>query len=237
MNPVSYPKGEMPAKNCLKTYVENGHYHVYNRGVEKRNIFLDDQDYRVFLHFLKFYLSPPKANFTHPLQETTDFKLTRIRDFSSLNNQVNLLAYCLMPNHFHLLLIQKTLTGMTKLLRSLSTNYAMYFNRKYQRVGHLFQGIYKAVLILKEPYLLHLSRYIHLNPSELTGMNPVKWPYSSYPYYLGKKKALWIDPEPILSFFKSARRTTFKDILSYQSFIEDYQEDPKEMLGNLIIED
>ncbi|MFZ5366530.1 MAG: transposase [Patescibacteria group bacterium] len=227
----------MPAKNRIKVYIENGHYHVYNRGIEKRDIFLDDQDYRVFLHFLKFYLSPPKTNFTHPLGEITGFKPTRIRDFSSsLSQELQLLAYCLMPNHFHLLLTQKTSNGMTKLLRRLLTNYAMYFNRKYKRNGYLFQGNYKAVLVLEEPYLLHLSRYLHLNPAELTGTDPVNWPYSSYPYYLGKKKAIWINPEPILSFFKTARRTSLKDILSYQSFIEDYQEDPREMLGNLIIE-
>lgn len=234
----------MPAKNRIKTYIENGYYHVYNRGVEKRNIFLDDQDYRVFLHFLKFYLSPPQTNFKHPLRELTNSKLLRVRAFSSFNHplsqELELLAYCLMPNHFHLLLFQKTLTGMTKLLKSLLTNYAMYFNRKYQRTGHLFQDIYKAVLILEEPYLLHLSRYIHLNPAELTavtGTNPVKWPYSSYKYYLGKKKATWINPESILSFFKTASRTSLKDILSYQSFVEDYKEDPREMLGNLIIEE
>ncbi len=234
----------MPAKYRVKTYLENSYYHVFDRGVEKRDIFLDEQDYRVFLHFLKFYLSPPPAKFAHPLKEITDFKPTRIRVFSSLNKPLNqeleLLAYCLMPNHFHFLLYQKTLSGMTKLLRRLLTNYAMYFNRKYQRVGHLFQDIYKAVLVLEEPYLLHLSRYIHLNPAELTeltGTNPVRRPYSSYEYYLGKKKAAWINPDPILSFFKTAQRTSLKDILSYQSFIEDYQEDPKEVLGNLIIEE
>lgn len=168
----------MPAKYRVKTYLENSYYHVFDRGVEKRDIFLDEQDYRVFLHFLKFYLSPPKPNFAHPLKEITDFKPTRIRVFSSLNKPLNqeleLLAYCLMPNHFHLLMFQKTLTGMTRLLRSLLTNYAMYFNRKYHRIGYLFQGNYKAVLILEEPYLLHISRYIHLNPAELTGTDPVK---------------------------------------------------------------
>lgn len=226
----------MPAKNRIKTYVEDGYYHVYNRGVEKRDIFLDDQDYRVFLHFLKFYLSPSKEKFAHPLGEITNFRPIRIRSFSPLSEEVQLLCYCLMPNHFHLLIHQKATTGMTKLLKSLLTNYAMYFNRKYERVGHLFQGAYKAVLIWEEPYLLHLSRYIHLNPTGLTGTDPVSWSYSSYPYYLKKKQAVWINPDLILSFFKTARRDSLRDTLSYQSFIEDYKEDSKEMLGNLIIE-
>ena len=86
---------------------------------------------------------------------------------------------------------------MSDLMRRLSTAYSMYFNKKYRRVGHLFQGIYKAAYVDKDPYLLHLSRYIHLNPLELalTGFNLVKaaiYPYSSYAYYLGKKRAEWI---------------------------------------------
>jgi putative transposase len=227
----------MPAKNRVKTYIENGYYHVYNRGIDKRKIFLDDQDYRVFLHFLKYYLSPQESVFHHPLEEISNLKPIRLRSFPSLNKEVNLLAYCLMPNHFHLLVFQKTISGMTKLLKSLLTNYAMYFNRKYKRTGYLFQGNYKAVLVLDEIYFLHLSRYLRLHPSNLTGTDPVKWPYSSYAYFLGQKKAGWLNPEPILSNFRTAQRTSLKDVLSYQSFIEDFQEDPQGLLENLIIED
>ena len=107
----------MPAKNVVKTYVENGYYHIYNRGVEKRDIFLDDQDYSVFLHFLKQYLSPPQPKGT--FLTMTGLHLVRPRPVHPLHNEIDLLAHCLMPNHFHLLLKQKTPDGMIKLLRRL----------------------------------------------------------------------------------------------------------------------
>jgi len=231
----------MPQKNSLKKYLENGYYHVYNRGVEKREIFLDEQDYKVFLHFLKQYLSPPSPKDLllaglHPDGEHPP---------QTIHDQVHLLAYCLMPNHFHFLLKQITIDGMTKLLRRVCTNYVMFFNKKYKRVGTLFQGIYKAVSVETDEYLLHLSRYIHLNPvldrvAPCRGMNPpetpIDYPFSSYQNYLGKITTPWVKPEEILSFFKTAQRTSLKDILSYQSFVEDYQEDPKEILGRLVIE-
>ena len=147
-----------------------------------------------------------------------------------------------MPNHFHLLLNQVSKESMRHFMQSLCTSYSMYFNKKYKRIGSLFQDIYKAALIVEDPYLLHLSRYIHLNPIELlTGPSPVsveKYPYSSYAYYLGKKQVMWINPKPILSFFKTQRRinSTLQDFFSYQSFVEDYVEDPKEILGTLSID-
>lgn len=234
----------MPQKNSLKIYIENGCYHVYNRGVEKREIFLDEQDYKVFLHFLKQYLSPPSPQGT--FLTLTGLHPVRPRSIQTLHDQVDLLAYCLMPNHFHFLLKQITFDGMTKLLRRVCTNYVMFFNKKYKRVGTLFQGIYKAISVDVDEYLLHLSRYIHLNPmldrvAPCRGMKPPEtpadYPFSSYQNYLGNITTSWVKPKEVLSFFKTARRTSLKDILSYQSFIEDYQEDPREMLGNLIIEE
>ena len=233
----------MPAKNIIKPYVENGYYHAYNRGVEKRDIFLDEQDYTVFLHFLKQYLSPPPP--AGVSLAMTRLHLVRPRPIQSLYKEIDVLAYCLMPNHFHLLLKQITIDGMTKLLQRLGTSYSIYFNKKYDRVGSLFQGTYKAVLITQDKYLLHLSRYIHLNPvfdkvAPCQGYkacsHPLDSPFSSYQHYLGKKKAKWIKPEEILSFFKTVQRTSLKDILSYQSFVEDYLEDEKEILEDLLLE-
>lgn len=232
----------MPAKNRIKPYVENGYYHVYNRGVEKRKIFLDDQDYRVFLHLLKTYLSPPKKNALHPLAEVSKFKPVRVRPIPNFHEKITLLAYCLLPNHFHLLLHQQPREGMQKMMRSLCTTYAMYFNRKYERTGSLFQDIYKAAWVGEgdtgDAYLLQLSRYIHLNPRfELTGINPVNWQYSSYQYYLGKKVAQWINPQPILNYFsrlapKSSDETTDR----YQKFVEQLVEHPAGTVGKLAIE-
>ncbi len=231
----------MPAKNIIKQYVEDGFYHVYNRGVEKRIIFIDDQDYRVFLHLLKFYLSPflKENNNQHPLTVLTGFNPVRLRPLQSLNNDVELLAYCLMPNHFHLLIKQLSIDGMTKLMRRLITTYSMYFNRRYKRVGHLFQGTFKAALIQEDSYLLHLSRYIHINPKELSdkGLNPVNYLYSSYGYYLGNKTVNWIKPQIILEYFESTDLLIPKNINSYKKFVEDYLGDSEEYLGRLTLED
>lgn len=227
----------MPAKNIVKQYLENGYYHIYNRGVEKRNIFLDDQDYRVFLHLLKFFLSPSEIQEKHPLTDLTGFNPVRLRPLRTLFGEIDLLVYCLMPNHYHLLAKQASRMGITKFVRKISTTYAMYFNRRYKRVGHLFQGAYKAALIENDAYLLHLSRYIHLNSVALTGSNPVNYPYSSYGYYLGLKSSEWIKPKFILDYFESNPILLPKDINSYQRFVEDYLQDSKEILGTLVLEE
>lgn len=229
----------MPAKNIVKQYLENGHYHLYNRGVEKRNIFLDDQDYTVFLHLLKYYLSPPDPNNEHPLANLplTGFNPVRLRPMQTLFGKIDLLSYCLMSNHYHLLVKQITRDGITQLTRKISTTYSMYFNHRYERVGHLFQGIFRAVLIQEDPYLLHLSRYIHLNPNEVTGFNPVTYPYSSYQYYLGLKNAPWVKPQFILEYFQSSSSLLPKKINSYRKFVEEYLQDSKEQLGPITLED
>lgn len=205
----------MPRKNSLKTYVEGGYYHIYNRGVEKRKIFLDNQDYSIFLYFLKECLNPPNPS------EPLNFKR-----YINLCNEIDLLAYCLMPNHFHFQVKQNSKNGIEKLMRGIATKYVMYFNKKYKREGRLFQGVYQAVLIDREEQFLHLSRYIHLNPVELpnVGLSKLdKYPYSSYKNYLGIKKAKWLKPKEVLDCFESARRSSLSDIFSYQSFVEDYQ--------------
>jgi len=231
----------MPAKNSIKQYIENGFYHIYNRGVDKRNIFLDDQDYRVFLHLLKFYLSPQEQKYQnqHPLTEVTGIIPVRLHLFETLPNEIDLLTFCLIANHFHLLLKQITADGVTKLLRRITITYAMYFNKRYKRVGHLFQGIFKAAFIENDAYLLYLSKYIHLNPTELTGIIPVNYPYSSYAYYMGTKSAPWIKPKFILDYFQNNKNDLLlpKQINSYKSFVEEYQQNPQELLGTLLLEE
>lgn len=192
---------------------------------------MEDKDYKVFLHFLKKYLSPPTTEITLANSSLTGVTPVRPRIIKSLYGVVNLLAFCLMPNHFHLLVKQMTKDGITQLMNRISTNYGMYFNKKYQRVGPLFQGVYKAVLIDNDDQLLHLSRYVHLNPvQEPTErahplQNILLNSCSSYGDYLGQRKTIWVHPAEILGFFKTAQRTSLRDIFSYQSFVEDYEEE------------
>ena len=227
----------MPSKNRVKQYVEGGHYHVYNRGVEKRRIFLDDQDYRVFLHLLKYYLSATELSDEHPLKEITGFVPVKLRPIEPLYNKVELLCYCLMPNHFHLLLKQISKDGMEKLMRRLSTTYAMYFNRRYDRVGTLFQGRYKAVLVDTDEHLLHLSRYIHQNPTLTKGFLN-EYPYSSYSYYIGEQKADWLRPEPILKYFDKTSdfgKYEAARFQNYKEFVEEYEKEPEQLIDYLLI--
>lgn len=223
----------MPSKNSIKSYVANSYYHIYNRGVEKRKIFLDDLDYKVFLSYLKIYLQPPMDREKITIKIGGSTFNAHPRPLKNYNDQIELVAYCLMPNHFHLLIYQKSEKGMEFFMRSLATKYSQYFNKKYNRVGYLFQSTYKAVMVDKDEYLLHLSRYIHLNPYKET---PLKDAYSSYREYLGLRKTDWIKSRKVLEYFSAPGESKNQDFLSYQSFVEDSLEDPKENISELVID-
>jgi putative transposase len=207
----------MPAKHTIKIYAADSIYHIYNRGVEKRNIFIDSSDYQIFLHCLKEALLPESQ-----LKRTlTTFTLKGLsfqgvmKPPKNFSNEVSLLAYCLMPNHFHLLIKQAKERSIDLFMRSISTRYAIYFNKKYKRVGHLFQGPYKASIILEEQYYLHISRYIHRNPLAYT--KNLLDAYSSYADYLKKRETPWVKPEIILSSFGSSEN---QSIAAYKNFVE-----------------
>lgn len=204
----------MPAKNIIKEFAPDSYYHLYNRGVAKQNIFLDYQDYKVFLSYLKVYLTLP--NLQGPsLKEPPSRKLKNYFELARL------LAYCLLPNHFHLMVFQKEIDTITNFMRSIGTKYSMYFNRKYQRVGPVFQGRYKAVLITTEPQFIYLSKYIHRNPlpsrTDLEGLKDYK--YSSYQNYLGLFNQTWVDKSEVLSYFSKINPKQ-----SYQNFVEETDE-------------
>jgi len=211
----------MPGRNSIKQYISNGYYHIYNRGVEKRLIFQDEQDYSVFLGYLKEYLTPKnEKGLRMRLSDPNISSKERDRVLKSLrmNNfadEITLLAYCLMPNHFHLFIKQKSANSIDKFMRSLCTRYTMYFNKKYKRVGSLFQSVYKAVSILNESQFLHLSRYIHKQALASQGESLEDQP-CSYKEYLGLRKTEWVKPDEVLSYFSTTNPT-----LSYESFIKE----------------
>lgn len=227
----------MPVKDTIKTYIKNGIYHVYNRGVEKRDIFLNTQDYHVFLQYLKEALIDPKSI---PINKSIftlkggTFKGLR-KQPKNFYNKISLLAYCLMPNHFHFLIQQTNERDIKVFMQSIITRYSMYFNKNHNRVGGLFQNHYKASLVMEEQYLLHLSRYIHLNP--LTYTEDIVGAYSSYADYLGKRHAQWVYPKFILSFFQKNSLHYLKSINSYKNFVESYNDNDEERLGRLILEE
>lgn len=204
----------MPAKNSLKDYSPETYYHVYNRGVAKQNIFLDEQDYKTFLSYFKLYLTPPNLQ-GQSLKAPPSHKLKNYCD------TLKLLSYCLMPNHFHLFIFQKESNTMADFFHSLATKYSMYFNKKYKRVGHVFQGRYKAVMVTGENQFIYLSKYIHRNPLDILPSGTVLegYKYSSYQNYLGRFKQTWVDTTDILSYFSKNQQTD-----SYKRFVEEMDE-------------
>lgn len=216
----------MPSKNTIKSFTQNSYYHVYNRGVEKRRIFEDREDYQTFLKYLEIYLTP--TNILTAQKPPPRFNLLN----KNLSEEVKLIAYCLMPNHYHLILRQTTRDGITKLMRQIQTAYSMYFNKRNSRVGPLFQGIYKAIQIPNDEYLAYLSRYIHRNPLE-RGANLRDFQWSSYTYYFLGNPPVWLNTEAISQYFKISGKNQ-----DYGKFVEtpDEKLDTNIDLKNLILE-
>lgn len=232
----------MPAKNAIKTYVSGGFYHIYNRGVEKRDIFLDDQDRNVFIYYLKIYLSPKEIILDEVKQKNlSDLeKARKVLELMSINNfcdKIELVCFVLMNNHFHLLIRQKSSNDIERFMRSLITKYVTYFNHKYKRIGPLFQGRYKAVLVDNDEQFIHLTRYIHTNPLELLNKNQELQSYrwSSYRLYIEDINPLWLKKRHICSYFKKIKEIGF---YSYKDFVEGYKdktyEEMKAVLGTLL---
>lgn len=139
-----------------------------------------------------------------------------------------------MGNHFHLLVFQKEPDGINFFMRSLATKYSMYFNRKYKRVGTIFQGAYKAVLVESEEQLIYLSKYIHRNSIEIlpTGFHLEGYKYSSYGNYLGLFNQVWVYKDDILGLFSQTNQSN-----SYQNFVEEADERDLPTIKNLLIEE
>jgi len=144
-------------------------YHILNRGVDKRKIFLDKQDYFRFIHDLFEFNDQNLVNNTFYAFQKFKNNVTELREIkrSSRKLLVDIFAFCLMPNHYHLLLSPRVKDGVSKFMHKLGTAYVKYFNQKYQRKGTLFEGRYKSILITNESHFYHLPYYIHSNPLDL----------------------------------------------------------------------
>jgi putative transposase len=174
----------------LRVLYKNAWYHVMNRGLGRDDIFLDDKHRKMFLHVLS--------------EVSKKFK-------------VEIHAYCLMDNHYHLM-IKTPLANLDKAMRHLNSVYTIRYNKSIKSDGPIFRGRYKSILVEEERYLLELHRYIHRNPSNakmvMDGLDK-KYPWSSYQYYLmnGKKVPKWLQTNHILGLFKNSVR-------KYENFIE-----------------
>lgn len=188
----------MPRRNVQKSDIAETYYHAYARGTSKQPIFLDTSDFKYFIGLFERYLSlQPKIGKSH-------------LGYPHFHGKVELLAYCLMNNHFHLLLYQKVEGSMSLFMKSVMSSYCMYFNLKYKKSGSIYESTYKASLINSDSYLSHISRYIHLNPRYWQ-----RYKYSSLKYYLSLESVEWLDMAKVKELFSGPDE--------YMDFLKDYE--------------
>lgn len=203
----------MPSR--IIPFVNGEYYHIFNRGVAQMPIFSNYRDYKRFSKTVSYYLvDGPKPRFS--------FFDPKKHQLNSGKKIINIIAYCFMPNHFHFLLQQTKEGGITEFVGRISNSYTKYFNIKRERAGPLLQGEFKAVHIETNEQLLHVSRYIHLNPLVgylIKDLEDYRW--SSFNEYMGKNTMKLCDKEIILNQFKSAKE--------YKQFILDQEDYGKQL--------
>jgi len=194
----------MPTRKAV--FANNEFYHIFNRGVDKRKIILDQNDSDRFLKSILFFNSKKPIGSIYE-KTFSQNKLSPLGGLTAKSDKlVNIVAYCLNPNHFHFILEQKIDGGISEFMKRLGGGYTWYFNYKYKRNGSLFQGSFKSVFADKNEYLLHLSAYINLNNRvhKLGGLT-AKLARSSWNEYLNDKKCFSLCAKDIiLSQFKNS---------------------------------
>lgn len=186
----------------------NNFYHIFNRGFKKQNIYLNSQDYKRFSSILEIYPQGIEWKFSYWKLQGIKWKQAIIIKCKIEEKQlVEIIAYCLMPNHFHLLVKQQKDEGIRKFMTKLSNSYAHYFNVKHNQSGPVFEGRFKAVKIESNEQLLHVSRYIHLNPysAEIIKKKDdlINYDFFSLKEYLNKENRLICNPAIILKQFSN----------------------------------
>ena len=213
-----------------KTPLVNGqYYHIFNRGVNKQPIFFVKRHYERAIETIKYYLTAkPPLRYSKFICLSKMNREILLKEISHLEKQVDLIAYCLMPNHFHLLLKQNIDDGISEFVKRFQISYTLFFNTKHKREGPLLNGQFKAVLIEDDNQLLHLSRYIHLNPHTSYKVRNLfqllNYEWSSFPEYLKKTQNEICSKDIILTLFKSNEL--------YKEFVLD-NADFQRKLGNI----
>lgn len=216
--------------------INNQIYHVLNRGVASQPIFLNESNYERAQETLFYYQNTsPTLGYSQFLRLSLAER-KRILEGLRLQKKflVEIIVYCLMPNHFHILLKQVHENGISTFLSNFTNSYTRYFNSKNKRIGHIFQGKFKAIRIETDEQLLHVSRYIHLNPYSsfvVKNLNDLRlYPYSSLPEYLDPKSTDLCQKKMVLDNFRK-----FK---TYQKFLADQANYQRELenIKHLLLE-
>lgn len=202
-------------------FENNYFYHVLNRGVDKRSIFEDDNDKNHFLSIMNFYQYSPTISYSEFKRFS---KVTKEKYLNTLNKEtpiVEIISFCLMPNHFHLLIIQNVENGVQKFMSNLQNSYARYFNLKHKRSGVLFGSVFRAINVKDDEQLLHVMRYIHLNPLssglvKSSELHNYKW--SSHVEYLHNTDRGLSSQKILNSYFKSTKE--YVDFINSQKGLQ-----------------
>ncbi len=202
------------------------YYHVYNRGVDKRTVFQDKEDLKVFLRHLN------KLNTIDSFGGLHVMKYGKLR--GSTSKLVEIVAFCLNPNHFHMILTPLVEGGIEKFMQKVGTGYTMYFNDKYERSGSLFQGRYKVKHIATNEYLLYLGAYVNLNYM-VHGLGEGDLYVSSWPEYVSHETSKkLVHPDIILGQYQNSEDYRENSLGLVHAIAERRQEDKK--LDNLLLD-
>ncbi|OGH42464.1 MAG: hypothetical protein A3H79_04370 [Candidatus Levybacteria bacterium RIFCSPLOWO2_02_FULL_36_8b] len=199
-------------------------YHIFNRSIARQPIFLGNSYYQRAMEVMEFYsYTNPPLRFSHynrlPLKSKLDF-MNELK--KKHQGQIEMFAFCLMPNHVHFLIREIIENGIRIFMSNLQNSYAKYFNLRTKRDGSLFKTMFKGVRIETDEQFLHVARYIHINPltayilKNISQLEEYEW--SSYPVYLNKSKSDIINTNTLLSFFPSTEKFIdfAKDQINYQ---------------------
>lgn len=220
-------------------------YHIYNRGIDGRTTFDTLRDYQRFLEVIDFYHHDQDIRFItyQKMSEQKRLYYNKRHPTGAKTRRVKLLAWCLMPNHFHFVLRPARWDGVTKFMSNIANSHTKYFNLKYERNGNLFQSAFKDKAIRSDPSLMQVIRYVHLNPvfSSKTNpgktLDPAKYPFSSYGEWLRMGET---HPTGVLIDWDSVKEWVkyIGGVEKYQEFVESKIEYPPEMgIEDLVIEE
>ena len=203
--------------------VTGAYYHIFNRGINRQPTYYTKRDYERFVKTLAFYRPTESSiKYSQFLKKPSDEQVDLLQNISRIPHQITIIAYCLMPNHFHLILKQNEDGAISKFLGDVQNSYVKYFNVKHKRTGSLFDRQFKAVLVETENQLLHLTRYIHLNPysSHLVDHDHIiSYPYSSLPEYLSGNYSL-SNPNQVMEIYPKRYESFVLDHAGYQQRLE-----------------
>jgi putative transposase len=207
----------MPSRQTILATDET--YHIFNRSLRQTPLFTNRREFNIFLMAARYYLQvDPPVKFSYYRQQPNRYELNFDKTL------VKVIAYCLMPDHYHFILTQLEEDGIKTFIHRLANSYSHYFNIKHDQRGPVFESRFKAIRVKTQDQLIHLSRYLHLNPvTSYLVEDPEDYDYSSYKFYLGKERSDFLDLADVMVDFPSTEK--------YRRFVLNQKDYQRELRG------